>query len=86
MNTEQLHLKPANPAVNVRKPNGEYLNPKGEKVDRSPYWVRRLRDGDVVDIHAAKSQAATAKAIADEKAAVEKRKQAILKPAKTKGE
>lgn len=55
-----IHIKPAKAAVPVRKPNGEYLNAEGEKVERSSFWVRRLNDGDVVAIKAAK--AATTKA------------------------
>ncbi|MGI2196887.1 DUF2635 domain-containing protein [Shewanella baltica] len=55
-----IHIKPAKAAVPVRKPNGEYLKADGEKVERSSFWVRRLNDGDVVAIKAAK--AATTKA------------------------
>lgn len=52
-----INIKPAKPAVPVRKPNGEYLNAEGEKVERSSFWVRRLNDGDVVELKAAKAKA-----------------------------
>lgn len=55
-----IHIKPAKAAVPVRKQNGEYLADTGEKVERSSFWVRRLNDGDVVEVKAAK--AATTKA------------------------
>ena len=43
-----IEIKPTKPEVKVRKPNGEHLSAEGEKVERTAYWVRRLRDGDVV--------------------------------------
>jgi len=33
--------------VLVRHENGKALAPEGEPVDRSSYWLRRERDGDV---------------------------------------
>lgn len=36
----------------VIKPDGTLLNPNGEEVEKTTYWVRRLRDGDVVEIEA----------------------------------
>ncbi|MEJ6520647.1 DUF2635 domain-containing protein [Shewanella bicestrii] len=56
-----INIKPAKPAVPVRKPNGEYLKADGEKVERSSFWVRRLNDGDVVELKVAKSAAINAK-------------------------
>lgn len=56
-----INIKPAKPAVPVRKPNGEYLKAEGEKVERSSFWVRRLNDGDVVETKVAKSAATNAK-------------------------
>ena len=32
----------------VRAPNRRILSPTGEEVPESPFWMRRLRDGDVV--------------------------------------
>lgn len=31
----------------VRKPDGGLLDPQGENLERSSYWVRRQADGDV---------------------------------------
>lgn len=36
----------------VMKPDGTLLNPNGEEVEKITYWVRRLRDGDVVEVNA----------------------------------
>ncbi len=35
----------------VMKPDGTLLNPNGEEVEKTTYWVRRLRDGDVVEVN-----------------------------------
>ncbi|APF70643.1 hypothetical protein ASZ79_00608 [Vibrio cholerae] len=32
----------------MRKPEGVFLAENGEEVERSAFWVRRLKDGDVV--------------------------------------
>lgn len=45
-----ITIKPANPAVNVRKQDGPFLAEDGEPVTRTAYWVRRLNDGDVVEV------------------------------------
>lgn len=47
-----IKIKPAKAAVPVRKPTGEYLDKDGEAVERSSYWVRRIQDGDVVEMKA----------------------------------
>lgn len=47
-----IKIKPAKEAVPVRKPTGEYLAATGESVERSSYWVRRIQDGDVVELKA----------------------------------
>jgi len=47
-----IKIKPAKAAVPVRKPSGEYLAAEGENVERSSYWVRRIQDGDVVEMKA----------------------------------
>ena len=36
----------------VMKQDGTLLNPNGEEVEKTIYWVRRLRDGDVVEVNA----------------------------------
>lgn len=50
---DKLHLKPASKDVIVRDPTtGKPLADKGEKKPRTSYWIRRLRDGDVIDLDA----------------------------------
>lgn len=41
-----LYLKPAE-GRRVRREDGPLLDPDGELVSASPYWERRLADGDV---------------------------------------
>ncbi|ENG6070379.1 DUF2635 domain-containing protein [Vibrio cholerae] len=48
MEQNQIKVKPAKTSVPVRKENGEFLKQEGETVTRSAFWVRRLKDGDVV--------------------------------------
>lgn len=50
---EQIKVKPA-PDRRVRKPEGVLLEEAGETVERSSYWMRRLRDGDVVQVETKK--------------------------------
>lgn len=42
----KIFVTPAE-GVLVRHENGKRLDPIGETVDRSAYWLRRERDGDV---------------------------------------
>lgn len=42
-------LKPA-VGLQVRKPTGSHLAPEGEPVEMTSYWLRRLNDGDVVEV------------------------------------
>lgn len=52
-----LHIKPRD-GVTVRDPRtGRALAKGGERKPRVTYWLRRLRDGDVIDM-AGKSAAA----------------------------
>lgn len=40
---------PAREGLKIRNPEtGRHLDPKGESVPRSSYWLRRQSDGDVV--------------------------------------
>lgn len=58
---KSITLKPRD-GLQVRRPDGRVLTPAGETVPDSPYWRRRLRDGDVVKTTAkrqAKAAAAT---------------------------
>lgn len=43
-----MYLKPADPKIKVRKPDRKHLADDGENLPDTPYWRRRLRDGDVV--------------------------------------
>ncbi len=54
-------MKPAKAGVKVRKEDGTHLAEKGEKVKRTAFWVRRIKDGDVIDVEAAKQAAAKTK-------------------------
>lgn len=42
----KVFVKPG-PGLIVPKPDGKPLAPAGELVDRSDWWLRRERDGDV---------------------------------------
>jgi hypothetical protein len=46
----ELYLKPTNPKSTVRMPErgGAVMPPHGAKVNKTPYWAKRLRDGSVV--------------------------------------
>jgi hypothetical protein len=43
-----MFLKPAEPAIKVRKPDGAHLAPEGESLPDTVFWRRRMKDGDVV--------------------------------------
>ncbi|KER01180.1 DUF2635 domain-containing protein [Photorhabdus temperata] len=48
----ELHIKPT-PGLVVRDPETyEPLTEKGDKKPRIGYWLRRLKEGDVVEIPA----------------------------------
>jgi hypothetical protein len=52
-----MSVKPA-PGLSVRDPVLRDLLPaKGRRVERSEYWLRRLADGDVVDLDATPAEA-----------------------------
>lgn len=53
MSSTTLFIRPANrngEALKVRKPDSplHFLNPEGEAVVPSRYWLRRIADGSVV--------------------------------------
>lgn len=57
----ELHIKPA-PGLTVRDPDSyEPLAAKGEKKPRTGFWLRRLKDGDVVTVTATVDAAAPKK-------------------------
>ena len=46
-----LHIKPASPDLIVRDPYTKKALPKeGKVVPYDPYWIRRLKVGDVVNV------------------------------------
>lgn len=45
-----LSIKPKFVGLLVRKPDGQSLNKTGETVPRTGYWVRRLNEGDVIEV------------------------------------
>lgn len=57
--SNRIFIKPANSDVQVRNPdrNGEHLPVDGAEVERSTYWIRRLKDGDVIESKLAKKSA-----------------------------
>jgi len=59
--SQTFTIKPAK-GVQVRDPaTGEHLDPSGATVPRNRYWLRRLKDGDVVEARAPKATKATSK-------------------------
>ncbi|EJL7011405.1 DUF2635 domain-containing protein [Vibrio cholerae] len=56
MEQNQIKVKPAKASVPVRKESGEFLKQEGETVTRSAFWVRRLKDGDVLQVDEGMSQ------------------------------
>ena len=46
----EIKVKPADLAIKVRKPDGTHLADDGETVTRNTFWVRRIADGDVVEV------------------------------------
>ncbi|WP_265436091.1 DUF2635 domain-containing protein [Aeromonas media] len=45
----ELYLKP-NKGLSIRKPDGSKLAAEGERVPRTSFWLKRLADGDVVNV------------------------------------
>lgn len=43
-----MHVKPNRPTPDLER--GGYLVAEGRSVDPSPYWMRRLTDGDVSEV------------------------------------
>ena len=44
---KKMTIKPAK-GYNVRKPDGDFLDKKGEEVPASVYWRRRMTFGEIV--------------------------------------
>lgn len=47
----KIYIKPAVPGSIVRYPDrmGKTLPDEGDRVEKTPFWVRRLRDGSVIE-------------------------------------
>lgn len=45
-----MYVKPNRPTPDIER--GGYLVAEGRSVDPSPYWMRRLADGDVSEVEA----------------------------------
>ena len=45
----ELKLKPAD-GLTIKKPDGTKLAAEGEVVPRTSFWIKRLADGDVVEV------------------------------------
>jgi hypothetical protein len=58
-----IYIKPTSPKIPVKDPETRRpLADEGEHKPKSPFWMRRLRDGDVVEAtppKAAKAAAST---------------------------
>jgi len=61
MSTPLIMVKPGKDGVKVRKEDRKHLSEEGEKVPRNGFWIRLLKQGDVIDVEAEKAKAAAAK-------------------------
>jgi|GEM_PF-2353791 len=67
-------LKPAHKDVLVRDPDSlKPLAADGEDKPQTSYWMRRIAEGDVIDIEAQAAQQAADKKAADEAKAEQKK-------------
>lgn len=57
MSTPLITVKPGKKGVKVRKEDGKHLSEKGEKVPRNGFWIRLLKQGDVINVDEQKKQA-----------------------------
>jgi ribosomal protein L19 len=46
----EIKVQPASKDIKVRKPDGAHLSDEGETVTRNAFWIRRIADGDGVEI------------------------------------
>lgn len=68
---DRIFIKPAKQAVNVRKLRGGLLNEHGEYVPREVYYLKRIKDGDAIELTSeADIKKALAKAKGDARKAV----------------
>lgn len=52
----KIHVKPKQGLKVVRPDTKQALKPEGEFVESSPYWTRRLKDGDIELVQEMKKQ------------------------------
>jgi len=79
-----LYLLPISPQMKVPMPDGSGPLPLlGAEVPRSPYWLRRLRDGDV-RVGTAPAEGSKPAAAAPGEATSKKTTKAASEPAPTK--
>ena len=63
-----MFLKPANESLLVRHPDTKRpLNKDGEEVKKSTYWLRRLKEGSVIEIEKAEAKPKFAEAKPEKK-------------------
>lgn len=70
MSNGRIFIKPTpqpegQPALKVRKPVNGHLAAEGEFVNPESYWLRRIKDGDVVKADPSAESALSAAAAAD---------------------
>lgn len=47
---EKIHIKPQKDLVVIDPDTGDPLPQSGKEVRRNSYWLRRLKDGDVLQL------------------------------------
>lgn len=59
---KQITVKPVN-GMQIPDPvRNDFIEAEGRKVELSPYWLRRLRDKDVIEVEDAPQEGQTAQA------------------------
>lgn len=53
---ESFFIKPKEGLLIRRPDNKKFLNPEGESVPKNMFWLRRIADGDVIEINLAKTE------------------------------
>lgn len=56
---KKVFIKPTTGRVVPHPERGGFLAEQGEEVDLTPYWQRRINDGDVVQEKQTKTKGAT---------------------------
>lgn len=61
-----IKVKPRDGLIVRREENGKTISANGEDVPNTTYYRRRMKDGDLVNLDAAKTKAAVKKSTAKE--------------------